>query len=153
MLPSGSGNRFMPPWSSGDRVQTPFGKGMVREVRNGGRVLVDVRGRLMVVMGHALQALQPAAPAETAPQGSERPETGRSSTVDLHGLTVPEALACAEEGLNAALLGDVAELRFIHGRTGGRIRAALHQWLARIAAVREFRLDPRNGGVTVVTLE
>lgn len=70
----------------------------------------------------------------------------------MHGLTVELALARAEAALNDALLGDSPELRFIHGRSGGRIRDALHRWLAGIASIQGFRLDPRNAGVTVVTL-
>jgi dsDNA-specific endonuclease/ATPase MutS2 len=56
--------------------------------------------------------------------------------IDLHGMTVAEALDRAERALNDALLADESELRFIHGRSGGR----------------KFRVDPRNEGVTVVVL-
>jgi len=72
--------------------------------------------------------------------------------VDLHGLTVEEALVRAEHALNDAMLADCAELRLIHGRSGGRIRAALHRRLSEIPSVRGFGLDPRNAGVTVVRL-
>ena len=72
--------------------------------------------------------------------------------VDLHGLTVEEALARAEDALNEALIEDCAELRVIHGRSGGRIRAALHRRLREIPSVRGFGLDPRNPGVTIVKL-
>jgi dsDNA-specific endonuclease/ATPase MutS2 len=69
----------------------------------------------------------------------------------LHGLTVEEALVRATEALNDALLADRPELRLIHGRSGGRIKAALHRQLGHIHAVRSVRLDPRNSGVTIVT--
>ena len=72
--------------------------------------------------------------------------------VDLHGLTVDEALARADRAINDALLADVSELRVIHGRSGGRIRAALHRRLRDMPSVRSFRIDSRNPGVTVVTL-
>jgi DNA mismatch repair protein MutS2 len=72
--------------------------------------------------------------------------------VDLHGLTVEEALARAELALNDAMLADLPELRLIHGRSGGRIKAALYRRLGTISAVRAVRLDPRNAGVTIVTL-
>lgn len=72
--------------------------------------------------------------------------------VDLHGLTVVEALARAEQALNDALLADAAELRLIHGRSGGRIRAALHRRLAEIPTVRGFHVDAANAGVTIVRL-
>jgi DNA mismatch repair protein MutS2 len=72
--------------------------------------------------------------------------------VDLHGLTVEEALVRAERALDDALLADCSELRLIHGKSGGRVRAALHRRLLDIGAVRAFRLDPRNAGVTIVSL-
>jgi hypothetical protein len=50
------------------------------------------------------------------------------------------------------MLAGLPELRFIHGRRGGRIRAALGRWLGGIPTVRAFRRDPRNEGVTIVAL-
>jgi dsDNA-specific endonuclease/ATPase MutS2 len=41
-------------------------------------------------------------------------------------------------------------VRFIHGRSGGRIRSALHRHLRAFPSVRAFRLDPTNEGVTIV---
>ena len=61
-------------------------------------------------------------------------------------------MARVDSALDAAMRADVAELRVIHGRGGGRLRAALHRRLAGIASVRAFALDPRNEGVTVVRL-
>ncbi|MCC6989451.1 MAG: Smr/MutS family protein, partial [Acidobacteria bacterium] len=72
--------------------------------------------------------------------------------VDLHGLRVDEALHRIDDALDAALRAGHAELRFIHGRSGGRLRGALHERLRRISAVRGVRLDPRNAGVTIVSL-
>ena len=36
-------------FAAGDAVQTPHGKGVVREVRNNGRLLVQVQQRALVV--------------------------------------------------------------------------------------------------------
>ena len=72
--------------------------------------------------------------------------------MDLHGLTTMEAIARAERAVNDALLADMAQVRFIHGRSGGRVRAALHRWLREVPTVREFRVDPANDGVTIVEL-
>ena len=70
----------------------------------------------------------------------------------IHGLTVPEALARVEQALSDAMLTDRLEVRLIHGRSGGRIRAALHRRLAEIPSVRAFRVDRHNPGVTIVVL-
>ena len=45
---------------AGDFVQTPLGKGIVREVRNRGRVLVEIRGRATEVLGSQITPLNPA---------------------------------------------------------------------------------------------
>jgi DNA mismatch repair protein MutS2 len=146
----------------GDPVQTPFGNGVVREVRNHGRVLVDVRGRGMdfpaadvspVPVSHRTARSRPAArrralSREVAPHLTP----DRRIELDLHGLTVPEALARVESAINDALLADLPELRLIHGRSGGRIRAALQTRLRELPVVRAVRLDPTNDGVTIVSL-
>ena len=144
----------------GDAVQTPFGKGIIREVRNHGRLLVDVQGRALELGEGDVSAL--GATSKTARRGraarvpERSPVAGRSggppAELDLHGLTVGEAVARAEQALNDALLADAAELRLIHGRSGGRIRAALHQRLREMPSIRGFHLDPANGGVTIVRL-
>ncbi len=143
----------------GDAVQTPLGKGVVREVRNGGRVLVDLGGRAVELRARDLTALGPErrrARLRPGPDLSHRsghgPHVKAASEVDLHGLTVEEALARVDAALNAALMADLLELRLIHGRSGGRIRAAVHARLREVPSVRGFRLDPGNEGVTLVSL-
>jgi DNA mismatch repair protein MutS2 len=149
-------------FTAGDTVQTRFGKGVVQEVRNNGSLMVHVHGRALVVAENEISVLRadrqrskahPAAPE--AASGSSRPTRGAPGIfreVDLHGLTVEEAIERVQQALNDALLADFNELRFVHGRSGGRIRAALHRHLRETSSVRSFRLDPRNEGVTIVSL-
>ena len=142
---------------AGDFVQTPLGKGIVREVRNRGRVLVEIHGRATEVPGSQVTPVDPAGrrSARRRDQQERAPEPlGRAASapveVDLHGCTVPEALARVDAALSDALLADAPKLRLIHGRSGGRIRVALHAHLRTLA--RPFRLDPTNSGVTIVVL-
>ena len=144
-------------FSAGDLVQTRFGKGVVREVRSGDRLVVDVQGRSLVLAEHDISVRAPSSKKRAGGRGANQPQPkpeapGAQAEVDLHGRTVEEALDRVDQAINDALLADVGELRFIHGRSGGRIRAALHLRLAEIPSVRGFRLDPRNEGVTIVTL-
>jgi dsDNA-specific endonuclease/ATPase MutS2 len=149
-----------PPFAAGDAVLTPFGKGVVVEPRNKGRLLVRVRGRALLVAESDVSAPDPVTrrrgdppsfPPPPVPPPCAREPRPASPEVDLHGLTVAEALARVEQALSDALLAGLPELRLIHGRSGGRIRAALHRHLRGLAGVRGFRLDPRNEGVTIVT--
>ena len=144
-------------FAAGDAVQTRFGKGVVQEVRNGDRLVVDVQGRSMVLAEADISVRGPSrkkrSPGRAATERQPTPEAATAHVeIDLHGRTVEEALERVNQALNDALLADVSELRFIHGRTGGRIRAALHRRLAEIPSVRNFRLDPHNEGVTIVNL-
>lgn len=142
--------------SAGDLVQTPLGKGTLREER-GDRAVVEIKGRSIVLAVSDVtpvdtrgRAKRQAAP-EPEPAAALSDSRG-SVTVDLHGLTVEDALVGAEQALNDALLAGLSELRFIHGRSGGRIRTALHRWLRGMPPVRGFRLDPLNAGVTIVSV-
>jgi DNA mismatch repair protein MutS2 len=147
-------------FAPGDPVHVAvFGKGVVREVRNGGRYLVEVKGRAMVVAESQLTAASGGArrpKAPTAPGATGVPDTLARThaprTIDLHGMTVDEAIAALDTFLNDAILAGVDEARVIHGRSGGRVKAAVHARLKRLAAVRGYRLDPANPGVTIVTL-
>ena len=141
-----------------DDVQTPFGKGVILEVRNGGIVLVRVHDRAILLGEGDIRPLaragRPAsqghqAGAAAGPVGRGGP--GGSRTLDLHGDTVEAALARVDAAISDALLDDVGELRVIHGRSGGRLRAAVQRHL-RDLPVRSVRLDPKNPGVTVVLL-
>jgi DNA mismatch repair protein MutS2 len=142
----------------GAAVETPLGKGTVREIRANGRLVVDIRGRALIVRDGDVRPAAPRGRRQAHPAGAGVPDgppaaaAPSSPDVDLHGLTVHEALARADEALDAACLADRPAVRLIHGRSGGRIRAALHRHLRAIPAVRAFRLDPRNPGVTIVDL-
>lgn len=71
-----------------------------------------------------------------------------AARVDLHGLTVEEALGRVLEEMNRALLAGTGRLEVVHGKGTGRIRNALHRYLATVSAVGSFRVDPKNPGVT-----
>jgi DNA mismatch repair protein MutS2 len=146
------------PFAPGDLVHVAgLGKGTVREVRNGERYLVDLKGRALVTTGDQL-TLQEAprkgvrAKSSSAPRSPKEYETPRAeaASFDLHGKTVAEAMEAVSEFLNGALLAGHQEVRIIHGRSGGKIKSALHAQLGRISSVRTYRLDPRNPGVTIV---
>lgn len=148
-------------FAAGDMVQTPFGKGVVREVRNSNLLLVEVKGAALVVKDTEVSALTSSRKRSREPRASEvdsqsirptRESRTMSAEIDLHGLTVEQALDRVQQALNEAMLADQSEVRFIHGRSGGRLREALQHCLRDTPSVRKFRLDPQNEGVTIVSL-
>ena len=150
------------PFKPGDLVQVAaLGKAVVREVRQRGRYVVELKGRSVLVAENQLspaasvnrRATPPpfAGPAEMT-AGSTVSRTGAAPSIDLHGMTVEEAVAALDAFLDDAILASLEEVRVIHGRSGGRLRQAVHARLRQIGPVTGFRLDPRNQGVTIVTL-
>src|SRR5687767_1712408 len=105
-------------FTPGDTVQTRFGKGVVREIRNSGRVTVDVHGRAFVFTESELSAVadrkRSRAPlaAERGPKQTQPTREARIALaeIDLHGLTVEEALDRVDQALSEALLADLGEL-------------------------------------------
>lgn len=150
----------MATFTVGDTVQTPLGKGVVRELRSGGQLVVVIGQRNVLVAGRDARAIaspnratKKAAPPVSHHTTVARDEpAGRAGVreVDLHGLVVDDAMTRAVLAINDALLEGASRLRVIHGRSGGRIKAALHRELREIPSVRAFRVDPANQGVTIV---
>jgi DNA mismatch repair protein MutS2 len=144
-----------------------LGTGVVREVRYGGRFLIDLKGCSIVV---AAADLKPAQPARRAPvarsiqhvafekhvarstQHVARSTQHVARDLDLHGKTTAEAIEALDVFLNDALLAGAGEARVIHGRSGGKLKAAVHARLRQLPSLRGFRVDPRNPGVTIVQL-
>lgn len=141
----------------GDQVHVAgFGKGEVREVRNGGRCLVDVKGRAMLVEAGQLtlaeQTKRPPSRTAPSPDTPEFPTRAHApATLDLHGFTAADAVPALDQFLDDAILAGLSEVRVIHGRSGGKLKAAVHRRLRLLSSVRSFHLDPANAGVTVVT--
>ena len=82
--------------------------------------------------------------------GPDPIEARRLASLDLHGLTVPEALQQIEEYLDRAIRAGLDQVEVIHGISGGRLRAALHRYLDSLAPTVRFEIDPGNRGVTRV---
>ncbi|MDQ3069388.1 MAG: Smr/MutS family protein [Acidobacteriota bacterium] len=145
-------------FNPGDEVIVElFGRGTVREARNG-RYVVEVKGRPMVVEAARLTPAAPrkgSTPAAASRGGRDQDPPGRAhaaAEIDLHGRTAAEAGEALEIFLSDAILAGHAAVRVIHGRSGGRVKNEVHARLTRLSAVRGFRIDPANAGVTIVTL-
>ena len=143
---------------SGDHVHVAnLGKGIVREVRNKDLYLVEIKGRSMIVAGTQLRGIE-GRNRGVNPVGAQSDPAGTltrahaPAEIDLHGMTAAEAVAALDAFLNDALLAALAEVRVIHGRSGGRVKAAVHHRLRELPSIRNFRVDPANPGVTIVGL-
>jgi DNA mismatch repair protein MutS2 len=147
-------------FAPGDQVLVAlFGAGVVRETRNEGRYLVEVQGRAMVVTADRLTPVEPrrrasraAAPGRLIDERRSPAAPAAPASIDLHGMTAAEATDALDAFLSDAILAGHAQVRVIHGRSGGRLKAAVHARLRVLPSVRTFTVDPSNPGMTLVTL-
>jgi DNA mismatch repair protein MutS2 len=143
--------------SPGDAVHVPgLGKGVVRELRKGGRCLVEIKGRALDVDASRLEPIRSRTPraagASAQPEAVEPPRVHVPASIDLHGLRPDDALAALDGFINDAILAGHASVSVIHGRGGGRLKDLVHRRLGSLAAVKHLRVDPVNPGVTIVAL-
>jgi DNA mismatch repair protein MutS2 len=84
--------------------------------------------------------------------GDRRAESGRTLTVDLHGLIVVDALAAVTSIINQAALEGAERIEIVHGIGTGRVKRAVHQYLGTLPIVEAVKEDSLNPGVTWVYL-
>ena len=61
-----------------------------------------------------------------------------------------------EKFIDDAIMRNASEVRIIHGRGTGKLKAAIHQYLKTNKNIAEYRLgeyNEGNGGVTIVKLK
>jgi dsDNA-specific endonuclease/ATPase MutS2 len=99
------------------------------------------------------QRHEPARLDVPAPAPDEREWTWEElASLDLHGMTVEEALRAVQERLDLAMRSGLDRIQIIHGISGGKLRGAVRAYLADIPSILRFEADPRNAGVTWVYL-
>jgi DNA mismatch repair protein MutS2 len=139
-------------------------RGHVLEVLHGSRYRVAVGGLTMVCQEEQLETVSHSkkqqrrereAPARntdsaTPPAVPGAVDTSRFQSIDLHGMTVPDALAALPAFLDRAIRAGLTQVEIIHGISGGRLRAAVRGCLARMPAVTCAAPDDKNPGATIV---
>jgi DNA mismatch repair protein MutS2 len=73
-------------------------------------------------------------------------------SIDLHGLTVADALAALEKHLNSAIMARMDRIDVVHGIGSGRVKDAVHQYLNSLSVVRKIEINQFNVGITRVFL-
>ena len=79
-----------------------------------------------------------------------------SPEVNLIGMTTDEALPVLDKYLDDAYLSHLNQVRVVHGRGTGALKAAVHKHLKKLKYVKDFRLGEfgeGDSGVTIVTFK
>lgn len=89
----------------------------------------------------------------TTPPTSRTPKASRpSQSLDLHGLTVDEAIRKLDTWLDSVILSDLTHVKVVHGLGTGRVQRAVHERLHTFKAVKRFAVNQWNAGETDVYL-
>ena len=75
------------------------------------------------------------------------------AALDLRGFRVREAIRAVEKLIDTAVRADLDAVQILHGKGTGALRTAIHEYLAKTAAVKEYSSPQVNPGVTYVRLE
>ena len=90
--------------------------------------------------------------ARPAHSGREMKMTATPSEVDLRGMDSVEAICVLERYMDEAMRSNVQQVRIIHGKGTGVLRAAVHQELKKNKFVKKFRLGVYGEGEDGVTI-
>ncbi len=149
----------------GDRVRITEGGATGRVVAlRAGRAVVEARGGLRLEVSAAGLTPLPSGPEDDhgSATSSSRgggwtdpvPDVVRTEA-DLRGLRVDEAQAALDRALDQAVLGDLPELRVIHGKGTGALRNKVEEFLEDDPRVEDSRpggVGEGGTGVTIVRL-
>jgi DNA mismatch repair protein MutS2 len=149
-------------WKAGQTVLViPLGRrGIIQNQLRNGSYRVQIGNLEVKCQASDLE------PVLAAPSKKKKLQTGQTSRaisavssvkkgklpkeLDLHGLRVTEAMALVDDTIDHAILQDAERLAIVHGIGSGRIKEALHRHLKTLTAVKSFKVDPLNSGVTIV---
>lgn len=128
--------------------------------------LPDAKGSLMVNVGIMkmkvnLSDLRTVAEKPVAKKGGGKADVGiKSMTVspelDIRGEDVESAIILVEKFIDDAILSSLHEIRIIHGKGTGALRAGIHSFLKRHRSIKGFRLGgfgEGDAGVTIAELK
>ncbi len=136
--------------------------------------LPDAKGNLFVQMGilrsqvnltdlELIQENSVSGPGLSGPRkgsGSSNIKMSKSASVspeiNLLGMTVDEAIPQLDKYLDDAYIAHLQQVRVVHGKGTGALRAGIHKHLKRLKVVKEFHLaefGEGDAGVTIVVFK
>lgn len=117
------------------------------------RSLVNIKDLELL---HEQDVSGPTLETKRANTGSGKIKMSKSASispeVNLIGMTVDEALPVLDKYLDDAYLAHLPQVRVVHGRGTGALKAGVHKHLKRLKYVKDFRLGEFGEGDTGVTI-
>lgn len=142
-------------FNAGDHVvvKTLNKRGIIQGALANGKYRVAIGALAMTCAERDLSATTAPAPKTEYPPhlGKPRPPIPPHS-LDLHGMTVDEALRALDAWLDRAILANLSHVKAVHGLGTGRLQSAVHAHLTQLTAVKHFKINEWNPGETDIYL-
>jgi DNA mismatch repair protein MutS2 len=128
-------------------------EGVVQTVLGGGKYRVAIGSLTLTCAGRDLIPTSSPRPLPTTTPPTRTTTYPRPpQSLDLHGLTVDEAIRKLDAWLDAVILSDLSHVKVIHGLGTGRVQRAVHERLQSFKAVKRYAINQFNPGETDVYL-
>jgi DNA mismatch repair protein MutS2 len=130
-------------------------EGVVIEL-HGKHADVDVRGKRLRAASRDLRVIAGAPATGVRVNVDLQPREGSGSELNVIGARVEEAIDRLEKFLDQAVVGEVRELRVVHGHGTGQLRRGIAAFLKQHPLVERFETAPERqggGGATIVVLK
>jgi DNA mismatch repair protein MutS2 len=145
-----------PRFSEGDGVHiiTLKKDGVIQTPLGGGKYRVAIGSLTVTCSERDLTPSQSPRSNSSSTHQPSRPSTypRPSQSLDLHGLTVDEAIRKLEAWLDTVILSDLSHVKIVHGLGTGRVQRAVHERLQTITAVKRYAINQFNPGETDIYL-
>lgn len=135
-------------------------EGTVEEILKGGVYRVVVGSMSLKCTDEQIKAasvgnkkrVDPDVPQQSEIRISSDASAATLRKLDLHGVTVNDALRIVEEHISRSVLANLNEVEILHGIGSGALKKALHAHLATMPVVKRFEIKQFNPGVTRIFL-
>lgn len=142
------------------RIKACFNCGIIKDIKNKNVYYIDINGKNVVVKENMIEKINIDILQNT--NNLKKIKTGYSfensfvPEIMIRHQTLDIAMYNVENFVNDAILNNVKDIKIIHGRSGGILRKAVHEYLKHNKNVESFRLGgyyEGNNGVTIVKLK
>jgi DNA mismatch repair protein MutS2 len=126
-------------------------RGVITSTTTNGRYQVQVGSLAIICRPEDLDRPEPERKTRKPRAERDVPEPAPAravARVDLHGLSVEDAMTTVLKAIDTAILEGADRLEVVHGKGTGRLKAAVQRGLRGLPSVRSVREDPVNAGVT-----
>lgn len=142
------------------RIKDCFNYGIIKNIKNNDVFYIDINGKNVVVKKNMIEKINKNIIENTCNIKKNNTnynfENSFVPEIMIRHQTLDIAMYNVENFINDAILNNVKNIKIIHGRSGGILRNAVHEYLKHNKNVESYRLGgytEGNNGVTIVKLK